>query len=121
MKIETECQHCHKARFIMDCKRHSQPYTANVVCDLCGLESAFIISFLEKHAPNGKPQIMESVALEKDQYLCPECLNVYGKGRSDEEALEQARRRLNDPDLDLSETELICEDCYREIVIPQLN
>ena len=117
MKLHAKCEHCHGWHYIMECSPHTSPYAANVDCDLCGGETAFVISY----PINKEPVLLAVYALEEDEYLCPECFNVYNKGRTDEEALEVARRRLNSPDLELSDTELVCEDCFNEIVIPKLN
>lgn len=52
---------------------------------------------------------------EGDQYRCAECWEVFDKGRSDEEAMEEAVAN-GFGNVPAAEMAVICDDCYNAIV-----
>lgn len=112
MTVSCRCKHCDQVTFVVDVTNSSKAHAVTIDCCLCGQNSAFVIV---------KGQVTMEYALADDEYICPECLEVFEKGRTDEEALETARLQHNNPDLTLENTELICDDCFKKLIIPQLN
>jgi hypothetical protein len=63
-------------------------------------------------ARNGEDMMKSK--LKDDEYECAACHEVFQKGLTDEEALaEAAELFLTVP---IEETDLVCEDCYQEIM-----
>lgn len=48
---------------------------------------------------------------EYNEYICAVCGEIFEKGQSDEDALEELNK--NYPDFSQEECELVCEDCYQ--------
>jgi hypothetical protein len=53
--------------------------------------------------------------LKKNEYRCAMCQGVFNKGLSDEEAIEEFHKDF--PEVLIEDTELICDDCYRIIML----
>lgn len=87
------------------------------------METAFIAYYPkdENITPEGKAFLITAHPLKSDQYICVECLEVFEKVWSDEEALEVAKKMHNNPDFTLDNTERVCEDCFNNVIIPTLN
>lgn len=50
----------------------------------------------------------------KTHYRCVACDGVFAKGWSDEEAA--AEHAVEFPDMPLLDTDLVCDDCYKQIL-----
>lgn len=52
-------------------------------------------------------------SLQKNEYLCESCGNIYEKGWSDQEAM--AEKNTIFPDAPMSECGIVCEPCFQKI------
>jgi uncharacterized protein with PIN domain len=57
----------------------------------------------------------EERELKKNEYRCAMCKEVFKKGVSDEEAIEEFHKDF--PDILIEDTSLICDECYRIITL----
>lgn len=48
-----------------------------------------------------------------NQYRCGECGEIYNKGRTDEEAMSEAKARVGGPVVD---PVVVCDDCHEKIM-----
>ena len=52
--------------------------------------------------------------MKDNEYRCAVCQQVYDKGVSDEEAKAEAEQLWTEEELE--DTELVCDDCFNEII-----
>jgi len=115
-EIKARCQACASSLWTLSVSPCEKPYVATLEC-MCGMASYFVISY----PPFGLPSIIKKGFLKSDEYICTECLGVFEKGRTDEEALELYKKQTGDVSANLDDTAACCEDCWNKIVVPQLN
>lgn len=116
MNIKCGCLHCYSSLWTLECKPDDKPYVTTIDC-FCGATNAFWISY-----PHGeKPTIIKSRLIQRSEFVCSECLEVFEKDWTDEEALQAYRDCTGDKDATAEDTECCCEDCWNKLIVPQLN
>lgn len=58
--------------------------------------------------------VLPLVDVGEDQYVCAECHRVFPKGRSDDDALDDSRRKWGE--IPEHERATVCDDCYRVLM-----
>lgn len=58
-------------------------------------------------------KIMEN-NLKPNEYICEICRGIFEKGWSEEEAIEEQRRKFNEEPKD--DDVILCENCYRALM-----
>lgn len=57
---------------------------------------------------------MAKEQLKKGEFRCAICGGVFTKGWSEEEAIAEMKRDF--PNFDLEQCDVVCDDCYRDIM-----
>ncbi len=57
---------------------------------------------------------MEKQTLKANEYQCAQCGGIFEKGWSDEEANKEAKEKF--PNLKQLDSEIVCDDCYKELI-----
>ena len=52
--------------------------------------------------------------LKSNEYRCAICGGIFEKGQSEEAAQEEMKH--NFPDVDKEDCDMVCDDCYKEIM-----
>lgn len=50
--------------------------------------------------------------MKDNEYKCATCCGIFEKGQTDEEAIEEATKN----GFPIDESELVCDDCYKDIM-----
>lgn len=59
------------------------------------------------------------IELKANEYKCAQCGNVYEFGWTEEEAKEECMKNFGT--YNVKNMAIVCDDCYKEIMIPLLN
>jgi len=53
--------------------------------------------------------------MEKNEYKCAMCFNIFEKGWSDEEAMKECEENFGIEMANNADNDIVCNDCYQKI------